>query len=121
MLGDPASPVPRGTSLSQGKPPLKKRRLRRSGIGYPVERAEAVNVILIVPGSAGRLIHRLMRKVLVIVVVAQAVGPGYSGGPGIFSGRSRAAGDERLVDTVKKVERGEIKENPRHITELRLN
>ncbi len=30
-------------------------------------------------------------------------------------------GNERLVDIVKKVERGELKQDPRHITELRLN
>jgi len=29
--------------------------------------------------------------------------------------------NERLVDIVKKVERGELKQDPRHITELRLN
>jgi len=33
----------------------------------------------------------------------------------------RAAANERLVDIVKKVERGELKQDPRHITELRLN
>jgi 2-dehydropantoate 2-reductase len=29
--------------------------------------------------------------------------------------------NERLVDIVKRVERGELKQDPRHITELRLN
>ncbi|MGA8402475.1 MAG: ketopantoate reductase C-terminal domain-containing protein, partial [Stellaceae bacterium] len=33
----------------------------------------------------------------------------------------RAAANERLVDIVKKVERGELKQDPRHISELRLN
>jgi 2-dehydropantoate 2-reductase len=33
----------------------------------------------------------------------------------------RAAANERLVDIVKKVEKGELKQDPRHITELRLN
>jgi 2-dehydropantoate 2-reductase len=33
----------------------------------------------------------------------------------------RAAANERLVDIVKKVERGELKQDPRHIAELRLN
>jgi 2-dehydropantoate 2-reductase len=32
-----------------------------------------------------------------------------------------ARANERLVDLVKKVERGELKQDPRHITELRLN
>src|SRR5271163_4090061 len=32
-----------------------------------------------------------------------------------------ARANERLVDIVKKVERGELKQDPRHITELRLN
>jgi 2-dehydropantoate 2-reductase len=32
-----------------------------------------------------------------------------------------ARADERLVDIVKKLERGELKQDPRHITELRLN
>ena len=31
------------------------------------------------------------------------------------------ARDERLVDIVKKVERGELQQDPRHITDLRLN
>jgi 2-dehydropantoate 2-reductase len=34
---------------------------------------------------------------------------------------SRARTNERLVDIVKCVERGELKQDPRHITELRLN
>ena len=34
---------------------------------------------------------------------------------------TQARANERLVDTVKKVERGELKQDPRHITELRLN
>ena len=33
----------------------------------------------------------------------------------------QARANERLVDIVKKVERGELKQDPRHITELRLN
>ena len=33
----------------------------------------------------------------------------------------RAAANERLVDIVKKVERGELQQDPRHISELRLN
>ena len=33
----------------------------------------------------------------------------------------RAAANERLVDIVKKVEKGELKQDPKHITELRLN
>jgi 2-dehydropantoate 2-reductase len=33
----------------------------------------------------------------------------------------RAAANERLVDIVKKVEKGELKQDPRHLTELRLN
>ena len=33
----------------------------------------------------------------------------------------QARANERLVDIVKKVERGELKQYPRHITELRLN
>jgi 2-dehydropantoate 2-reductase len=33
----------------------------------------------------------------------------------------QARATERLVDIVKKVERGELKQGPRHITELRLN
>jgi Ketopantoate reductase PanE/ApbA C terminal len=33
----------------------------------------------------------------------------------------QARPNERLVDIVKKVERGELKQDPRHITELRLN
>jgi 2-dehydropantoate 2-reductase len=32
-----------------------------------------------------------------------------------------ARADERLVDIVKRVERGELKQDPRHITDLRLN
>jgi 2-dehydropantoate 2-reductase len=32
-----------------------------------------------------------------------------------------ARANERLVDLVKKVERGELKQDPSHITELRLN
>ncbi len=32
-----------------------------------------------------------------------------------------ARANERLVDLVKKVERGELQQDPRHITELRLN
>jgi 2-dehydropantoate 2-reductase len=32
-----------------------------------------------------------------------------------------ARANERLSDIVKKVERGELKQDPRHITELRLN
>jgi 2-dehydropantoate 2-reductase len=32
-----------------------------------------------------------------------------------------ARANERLVDIVKKVERGELTQDPRHITELRLN
>jgi 2-dehydropantoate 2-reductase len=35
--------------------------------------------------------------------------------------REQARANERLVDIVKKVERGELKQDPRHITELRLN
>jgi 2-dehydropantoate 2-reductase len=33
----------------------------------------------------------------------------------------QARSNQRLVDIVKKVERGELKQDPRHITELRLN
>ena len=33
----------------------------------------------------------------------------------------QARANERLVDIVKKVEKGELKQDPRHITELRLN
>jgi 2-dehydropantoate 2-reductase len=33
----------------------------------------------------------------------------------------QARANERLVDIVKKVERGELQQDPRHITELRLN
>ena len=33
----------------------------------------------------------------------------------------KGMGNERLVDIVKKAERGELKQDPRHITELRLN
>ena len=33
----------------------------------------------------------------------------------------QARANERLVDIVKKVERGELKQDPRHITDLRLN
>ncbi len=33
----------------------------------------------------------------------------------------QARANERLVDIVKKVERGELKQDPSHITELRLN
>jgi 2-dehydropantoate 2-reductase len=33
----------------------------------------------------------------------------------------QARANEPLVDIVKKVERGELKQDPRHITELRLN
>ena len=33
----------------------------------------------------------------------------------------QARANERLIDIVKKVERGELKQDPRHITELRLN
>ena len=33
----------------------------------------------------------------------------------------QARANERLVEIVKKVERGELKQDPRHITELRLN
>jgi hypothetical protein len=33
--------------------------------------------------------------------------------------QARAA--DRLVDIVKKIKRGELKQDPRHITELRLN
>jgi 2-dehydropantoate 2-reductase len=32
-----------------------------------------------------------------------------------------ARANERLVDIVKKVERGELKQDPRHITDLKLN
>jgi 2-dehydropantoate 2-reductase len=32
-----------------------------------------------------------------------------------------ARANERLVEIVKKVERGELPQDPRHITELRLN
>jgi len=32
-----------------------------------------------------------------------------------------ARANECLVDIVKRVERGELKQDPRHITELRLN
>jgi len=32
-----------------------------------------------------------------------------------------ARANERLVDLVKQVERGELRPDPRHITELRLN
>jgi len=32
-----------------------------------------------------------------------------------------ARANERLVDIVKRVERGELKQDPRHITDLRLN
>ena len=33
----------------------------------------------------------------------------------------QARANERLVEIVKKVERGELRQDPRHITELRLN
>jgi 2-dehydropantoate 2-reductase len=33
----------------------------------------------------------------------------------------QARANERLVDLVKKVERGELKQDPKHITDLRLN
>jgi 2-dehydropantoate 2-reductase len=33
----------------------------------------------------------------------------------------QARANERLVDIVKRLERGELKQDPRHITELRLN
>ena len=33
----------------------------------------------------------------------------------------QARANERLVDIVKRVERGELKQDPRHITDLRLN
>jgi 2-dehydropantoate 2-reductase len=33
----------------------------------------------------------------------------------------RARANERVVDIVKKAERGELKQDPHHITELRLN
>ena len=33
----------------------------------------------------------------------------------------QARANERLVDIVKRVERGDLKQDPRHITELRLN
>ena len=33
----------------------------------------------------------------------------------------QACANERLVDIITKVERGELKQDPRHITELRLN
>ncbi len=33
----------------------------------------------------------------------------------------QARANERLVDIVKKVEKGELKQDPRHIAELRLN
>jgi 2-dehydropantoate 2-reductase len=33
----------------------------------------------------------------------------------------QARANERLVDIVKRVERGELKPDPRHISELRLN
>jgi 2-dehydropantoate 2-reductase len=32
-----------------------------------------------------------------------------------------ARANERLVEIVKRVERGELKQDPRHITDLRLN
>jgi 2-dehydropantoate 2-reductase len=35
--------------------------------------------------------------------------------------RIQARANERLVDIVRRVERGELKQDPRHITELRLN
>ena len=35
--------------------------------------------------------------------------------------RIQARANERLVDIVKKVERGELEQDPRHITELWLN
>jgi len=41
------------------------------------------------------------------------------GSEAIRIGEARA--NERLVDIVKRVERGELKQDPRHITELRLN
>jgi hypothetical protein len=34
---------------------------------------------------------------------------------------NRASAEQRLVDIVKRVERGEPKQDPHHITELRLN
>ena len=34
---------------------------------------------------------------------------------------NQARAHERLVDIVKKAERGELKQDPRHITEHRLN
>ena len=33
----------------------------------------------------------------------------------------QARANERLVDIVKRVERGDLKQDPRHITDLRLN
>ena len=45
--------------------------------------------------------------------IAQAGGGGQVGIP--------ARANERLVDIVNKVGRGELKQDPRHITELRLN
>ena len=33
----------------------------------------------------------------------------------------QARANERLVEIVKKVERGELRQDPRHITELRLS
>ncbi len=33
----------------------------------------------------------------------------------------QARANKRLVDVVKRVERGELKQDPRHITDLRLN
>ena len=34
---------------------------------------------------------------------------------------NQACAEQRLVDIVKRVERGELKQDPCHITELRLN
>ena len=33
----------------------------------------------------------------------------------------QACANQRLVDIVKRVERGELNQDPRHITDLRLN
>ncbi len=52
------------------------------------------------------------------------VGAGAVGGYVVREGEKvglQARANERLVEIVKRVERGELAQDPRHITELRLN
>jgi 2-dehydropantoate 2-reductase len=55
-----------------------------------------------------------------ITAVCTAAVGGYAGAQGEEVGLAARA-NERIVDLVKRVERGELKQDPSHITDLRLN